>query len=62
MLSDFQEEHLALNGDYLWQVVEIVIGGGPTVLVHMSQENTVGSLHIDESVLPSETSSGSSEC
>jgi len=32
------------------------------VLVHVSWENTVARLHIDESVRPNETSSGSSEC
>jgi hypothetical protein len=31
-LSDFEAEDVTLNGDYLWQVVEIVIGGVPTVL------------------------------
>jgi hypothetical protein len=31
-LSDFEAEDATLKGDYLWQVVEIVIGGGPTVL------------------------------
>jgi hypothetical protein len=31
-LTDFQAEDVTLNGDYLWQVVEIVIGGVPTVL------------------------------
>jgi hypothetical protein len=31
-LSDFEAENATLNGDYLWQVVEIVIGGVPTVL------------------------------
>jgi hypothetical protein len=31
-LSDFEAEDATLNGDYLWQVVEIVIGGVPTVL------------------------------
>jgi hypothetical protein len=30
-LSDFETENVALKGDYLWQVVEIVIGGVPTV-------------------------------
>jgi len=31
-LSDFESENTTLKGDYWWQVVEIVIGGGPTVL------------------------------
>jgi len=31
-LSDFEEENVMLKGDYLWQVVEIVIGGVPTIL------------------------------
>jgi hypothetical protein len=31
-LSDFEEENATLQGYYLWQVVEIVIGGVPTVL------------------------------
>jgi hypothetical protein len=31
-LSDFEAEDATLKGDYLWQVVEIVIGGVPTVL------------------------------
>jgi hypothetical protein len=31
-LSDFAAEDATLKGDYLWQVVEIVIGGVPTVL------------------------------
>ena len=31
-LSDFDAENVTLRGDYLWQVVEIVIGGFPTVL------------------------------
>jgi len=31
-LSDFEAENVTLKGDYLWQVVEIVIGGIPTVL------------------------------
>jgi len=31
-LSDFEAEDATLTGDYLWQVVEIVIGGVPTVL------------------------------
>jgi len=31
-LSDFEAENVTLRGDYLWQVVEIVIGGVPTVL------------------------------
>jgi len=31
-LSDFEAENATLNGDYLWQEVEIVIGGIPTVL------------------------------
>ena len=31
-LSDFQAENATLTGDSLWQVVEIVIGGVPTVL------------------------------
>jgi hypothetical protein len=30
-LSDFGAEYATLTGDYLWQVVEIVIGGIPTV-------------------------------
>jgi hypothetical protein len=29
-LSDFEAEDATLKGDYLWQVVEIEIGGGPT--------------------------------
>jgi len=32
-LSDFELENAILKGDYLRQVVEIVIGGVPTVLV-----------------------------
>jgi len=31
-LSDFEAEDMTLKGDYLWLVVEIVIGGVPTVL------------------------------
>jgi ABC-type thiamin/hydroxymethylpyrimidine transport system permease subunit len=31
-LSDFEAEDAMLNGHYWWQVVEIVIGGVPTVL------------------------------
>ena len=31
-LSAFEPENATLKGDYLWQVVEIVIGGVPTVL------------------------------
>jgi hypothetical protein len=31
-LSDFEAEDATLKGDYFWQVVEIVIGGIPTVL------------------------------
>jgi hypothetical protein len=31
-LSYLAEEDATLKGDYLWQVVEIVIGGVPTVL------------------------------
>jgi len=31
-LSDLEAEDVTLIGDYLWQVVEIVIGGIPTVL------------------------------
>jgi len=31
-LSDFEAENATLKGDYLRQVVEIVIGGVPTVL------------------------------
>ena len=31
-LSDFKLEDATLKGDNLWQVVEIVIGGVPTVL------------------------------
>jgi len=31
-LSDFEGENETLKGDYLWQVVEIVIAGVPTVL------------------------------
>jgi hypothetical protein len=31
-LSDFEAEDATLKGDYLWQVVEIVIGGVQTVL------------------------------
>jgi hypothetical protein len=31
-LSDFEAENAMLKGDNLWQVVEIVIGGVPTVL------------------------------
>jgi hypothetical protein len=31
-LSDFEAEDATLKGDYLQQVVEIVIGGVPTVL------------------------------
>ena len=31
-LSDFEAENETLKGDYLWQVVEIVIAGVPTVL------------------------------
>jgi len=28
-LSDFDAENATLNGDYMWQVVDIVIGGVP---------------------------------
>jgi len=31
-LSDFAAEDATLNGDPLWQVVEVVIGDVPTVL------------------------------
>ena len=31
-LSDFEAENATLKCHYLWQVVEIVIGGVPTVL------------------------------
>jgi len=31
-LSDFEAENTTLKGNYLWQVVEIVIGGVPTIL------------------------------
>jgi len=31
-LSHFEAENATLKSDYLWQVVEIVIGGIPTVL------------------------------
>jgi len=31
-LSDFETEDATRNSNYLWQVVEIVIGGVPTVL------------------------------
>jgi len=31
-LSNFEADDATLKGDYLWQVVEIVIGGIPTVL------------------------------
>jgi hypothetical protein len=31
-LSDFEAEDATLKGDYLWQVVQIVIGGIPTIL------------------------------
>jgi len=31
-LPDFEAENATLKGDYLWQVVAIVIGGVPTVL------------------------------
>jgi hypothetical protein len=30
--SDFEVDNAMLKGDYLWQVVEIVIGGCPTIL------------------------------
>jgi hypothetical protein len=32
-ISDFEAENATLEGDDLWQVVQIVIGGVPTVLV-----------------------------
>jgi len=31
-LSEFEAEYATLKGEYLWQVVEIVIGGVATVL------------------------------
>jgi len=31
-ISHFEAENVTLKGNYLWQVVEIVIGGDPTVL------------------------------
>jgi hypothetical protein len=31
-LFDFEVENVTLTGDYLWQVVGIVIGGVPTIL------------------------------
>ena len=31
-LSDFEAENATLEGDYLWQVVENVIGSVPTIL------------------------------
>jgi hypothetical protein len=31
-LSDFEAENATLKGDFLWQVIVIVIGGVPTVL------------------------------
>jgi hypothetical protein len=46
-VSDFEAENTMLKGDYLWQVVEIVIGGVPTVLgfcfmcVFMSRSRTL---------------------
>jgi len=66
-LSEFEAENATLKGDYMWQVVEIVIGGVPIILevgfmcMFMSRQNTVARLRIDKSVRPNETSSGSSE-
>jgi hypothetical protein len=31
-LSDFEAGDATLKGDYLWQAVEIVIGGVPTII------------------------------
>jgi len=31
-LPDFEAVNVTLKGDYLWQVVQIVIGGSPKVL------------------------------
>jgi hypothetical protein len=31
-ISDFESEDATLKGDYWWQIVEIVIGGVPTIL------------------------------
>jgi hypothetical protein len=31
-LSDFKAENVTLKGNYLWQVVEILSGGVPTIL------------------------------
>jgi hypothetical protein len=31
-LSYFEVENATLKGDYLWQVVEIVVAGVPTIL------------------------------
>ena len=31
-LSHFEAENATLKGNYLWQVVQIVIGGVPTIL------------------------------
>jgi hypothetical protein len=31
-LSDFEAENATLKGDFLWHVIEIVIGGVPTIL------------------------------
>ncbi|KAF8539103.1 hypothetical protein BDD12DRAFT_883298 [Trichophaea hybrida] len=65
-LSDLEAENAALKGDYLRQVVEIVIGGGPTVLEisFMFLYMSLGRILLQESVstnlfYPSATSSGS---
>ena len=67
-LSDFEAENATLKGDYLRQVVEIVIGGVPTVLevCFMCLFMSLGRillqrLCINESVRPNKASSGSSE-
>jgi len=51
-LSDFEAENATLKGDYLWQVVEIKIGGVPNVLeVHfMCSFMSLGRIQLPGSV------------
>jgi hypothetical protein len=51
-LSDFKAENAMLKGDYLWQVVEILIGGVPTILEvsYMSLLMALGKILLQGSV------------
>jgi hypothetical protein len=52
-LPDFTAEDTTVNGNYFWQVVEIVIGGVPTVIeVHfMHMFMSLGTILLQGSVL-----------